>query len=234
MKEPTVFYNQEDLWEVPMENYDGERIPVEPYYVSLSLPKTNETEFILIQPFTPSNRDNMIGWIGARSDEPNYGELLRYQLPKGNLIYGPSQIEARINQDPVISQQLTLWDQRGSSVIRGNLLVIPLENSMLYVEPVFIRSEEGSIPELRRVLVSNGDKVVMANTLDEGIDRLVGEKDIDDDIGDIEGNIQKALENYYSAIEAQKRGDWEEYGNYLDQLREELENLNQTAPTTNP
>ncbi len=233
MQDPTVFYNQEDLWEIPREKYSNRRIPVEPYYVSISLPESNETEFMLIQPFTPSNRDNLIAWIGARSDEPNYGELLHYQFPKGNLIYGSSQIEARIDQDPTISQQLTLWDQRGSSVIRGNLLVIPLDDSLLYVEPVFIRSDEGSIPELRRVIVSNGNNVVMAETLDKGIDRLIGEAPGDGDIGDIESNIRQALRNYYNAINAQRSGNWSNYGGYLEELRESLENLNQTIQIPN-
>ncbi|PTD94096.1 membrane protein [archaeon SCG-AAA382B04] len=232
MQEAEVFYNQEDMWEIPQEKYSNQRQRVEPYYVSISLPNTNKTEFMLIQPFTPSNRDNMIGWVGARSDSPNYGELLNYRFPKGKLIYGPSQIEARIDQDPTISQQLTLWDQRGSQLIRGNLLAIPLDDSMLYIEPVFIQSDEGSIPELRRVIVSNGDNVVMAETLDKGIDRLVGERAEDGGIGDIESSIQQALQNYYNALKAQQQGNWSQYGEHMDELEESLEDLNST--TTQP
>lgn len=231
MQNTTVFYNQEDLWEIPMEKYSGNRQPVEPYYVSISLPNTNETEFMLIQPFTPSNRDNMIAWIGARSDTPHYGELLNYKFPKGRLIYGPSQIEARIDQDPTISQQLTLWDQRGSEVIRGNLLVIPLNNSVIYVEPILIQSDEASIPELRRVIVSNGDKVYMTETLREGIDRLVGERQRQGKLGTIESNIQQALKNYYSALRAQRQGNWSNYGELIDQLGDALEDLNSTITT---
>lgn len=169
MRDVNVFYNKEDLWEIPEENFDGNIQPVEPYYVTLKLPDTDSNEFVLIQPFTPNNRDNLIGWMAARSDGENYGELVTYRFPKQELIFGPLQIEARIDQDPEISAQITLWDQGGSQVIRGNLLVLPIENSLFYVEPLYLRAESGEIPELIRVILSSGDRIVMRETLSQAL-----------------------------------------------------------------
>ncbi|HMQ54802.1 MAG TPA: UPF0182 family protein, partial [Anaerolineae bacterium] len=169
MRDVNVFYNKEDLWEIPEENFGGTTQPVEPYYVTLKLPDTDGNEFVLIQPFTPNNRDNLIGWMAARSDGENYGELVTYRFPKQELIFGPLQIEARIDQDPEISAQITLWDQGGSEVIRGNLLVLPIENSLLYVEPLYLRAENGQIPELKRVILSTGDRIVMRETLSQAL-----------------------------------------------------------------
>lgn len=169
MRDVNVFYNKEDLWEIPEENFGGTTQPVEPYYVTLKLPDTEGNEFVLIQPFTPNNRDNLIGWMAARSDGENYGELVTYRFPKQELIFGPLQIEARIDQDPEISAQITLWDQGGSEVIRGNLLVLPIENSLLYVEPLYLRAESGQIPELKRVILSTGDRIVMRETLSQAL-----------------------------------------------------------------
>jgi uncharacterized membrane protein (UPF0182 family) len=170
MRDVNVFYNKEDLWQVPVENFAGETQPVEPYYVMLKLPgATTEIEFILIQPFTPNNKDNLIAWMAARSDEEQYGQLITYRFPKQELIFGPLQIEGRIDQDPIISSQITLWDQGGSEVIRGNLLVLPIDNSLLYVEPLLLRAENGQIPELKRVIVASGDKIIMRETLAEAL-----------------------------------------------------------------
>ncbi len=169
MRDTNVFYNKEDLWQVPMENFSGNTQPVEPYYVILKLPEQPEPEFLLIQPFTPNNKDNLIAWLAARSDGPNYGELVAYRFPKQELIFGPLQIEGRIDQDPEISAQITLWDQGGSEVIRGNLLVLPIDNSLLYVEPLYLRAENGQIPELKRVILSNGEKIVMRESLGEAV-----------------------------------------------------------------
>ena len=130
---------------------------MEPYYVLMKLPGENRLEFLLMMPVTPSNRDNMIAWIAARSDFPGYGEMIVYKLSKDSLILGPLQIEATIDQDTTIARQLTLWDQRGSRVIRGNLLVIPIDQSFLYVEPVFLLAEGTNIPQLKRVIVSDGE-----------------------------------------------------------------------------
>ncbi|MCB0168825.1 MAG: UPF0182 family protein, partial [Anaerolineae bacterium] len=163
------FYNKEDLWQIPRENFAGETVFVEPYYVMLKLPGADETEFVLIQPFTPNNKDNLIGWMAARSDGENYGQLVTYRFPKQELIFGPLQIEGRIDQDPEISSQITLWDQGGSQVIRGNLLVLPIDNALLYVEPLYLQAENGQIPELKRVILASGDKIVMRTTLSEAL-----------------------------------------------------------------
>ncbi|MHB1343575.1 MAG: UPF0182 family membrane protein [Thermoleophilia bacterium] len=175
MQDPQVFYNKEDVWQIPTEIYSQEEIPVVPYYVIMALPGETAEEFLLLQPFTPANKKNMISWVAARMDGEHYGELVVYEFPKDALVFGPAQIEARISNDPIISEQLTLWDQAGSQVIRGNLLVIPMEGSLLYVEPLYLQaSGENPIPELTRVIVSYESRVVMAETLTEALDRLFG------------------------------------------------------------
>lgn len=163
---PQVFYNNEDLWTRPNEKYAGQIRVMEPFYVLARLPGETELRFMLISPMTPQNRDNMIAWLAAKSDADDYGELVVYKLPKQRLIYGPAQIDARIDQDPEISRQLALWDQRGSRVIRGNLMVIPIENSFLYVEPVFLLAEGVDIPQLQRVIVAVGDDIAMEPTIE--------------------------------------------------------------------
>jgi hypothetical protein len=172
MRDINVFYNKEDLWQVPMENFAGNTQPVEPYYVVIKLPGEDTGEFALIQPFTPNNKDNLIGWLAARSDAPHYGELVVYRFPKQELIFGPLQIEGRIDQNPNISSQITLWDQGGSEVIRGNLLVLPVENSLLYVEPLYLRAENGEIPELKRIILASGERIVMRETLEQAMEAL--------------------------------------------------------------
>ncbi len=176
MRDVNVFYNKEDLWQVPNETFSGNTQPVEPYYVVLKLPGEAESEFALIQPFTPNNKDNLIAWTAARSDGDNYGKLVTYRFPKQELIYGPLQIEGRIDQNPEISSQITLWDQGGSEVIRGNLLVLPVGNSLLYVEPLYLRAENGQIPELKRVILAAGDTIVMRPTLGEALVALFDEQ----------------------------------------------------------
>lgn len=175
MTEPQVFYNQEDLWTRPNEKYGGQQLIMEPYYVLARLPGDRNLEFMLISPLTPENRDNMISWMAAKSDAENYGDLVVYKLPKERLIYGPAQIEARIDQDPEISRQIALWDQRGSRVIRGNLMVIPIEDSFLYVEPVFLLAEGVDIPQLQRVIVAIGDDISMQPTIEQAIFELFGQ-----------------------------------------------------------
>src|SRR5699024_4616447 len=164
-------------WTRPNETYAGQSIVMEPYYVLTKLPGREELQYLLISPLTPNNRDNMIGWMAANSDFPNYGEISVYELPKDRLILGPAQIEARIEQDTEISRQLALWDQRGSSVIRGNLMVIPIEDSFIYVEPVFLIAEGVDIPQLQRVIVTSGDKIAMQPTLWESVEALYGKRE---------------------------------------------------------
>jgi uncharacterized membrane protein (UPF0182 family) len=172
MTDPQVFYNREDLWVAPTETYAGEKGPMEPYYILMKLPGSETLEYLLMTPFTPENRNNMISWMAARCDFPDYGTKLFYELPKEKLIYGPDQIEAIIDQDPTISQQLTLWDQKGSHVLRGKLIVTPIENSFLYIVPIYLQAEGENFPQLKRVIAVAGDHVVMEPTLDEAMANL--------------------------------------------------------------
>jgi uncharacterized membrane protein (UPF0182 family) len=173
MTDVQVFYNEEDLWEIPQEVFDTSQQPIEPYYVIMSLPNEERTEFLLIEPYTPAGKDNMIAWLAARSDPPHYGELVAYELPKQQLVFGPSQVEARVDQDPEISAQISLWNQRGSRVIRGNLIVIPMGSSFLYVEPLYLLAETSELPELKRVIVASGDRIAMRETLEEALVALI-------------------------------------------------------------
>jgi uncharacterized membrane protein (UPF0182 family) len=149
MKSAEVFYNREDLWQFPRQPTGGDEATMAPYYIIVRLPGEPQAEFLQMLPMVPSQRQNMIAWLAARSDPPDYGKLIVYEFPKDKLVYGPFQIEARINQNTEISQQLSLWNQMGSRVIRGNLLVIPIENSILYVSPLYLRAETGQLPELK-------------------------------------------------------------------------------------
>jgi uncharacterized membrane protein (UPF0182 family) len=174
MTDPQVFYNREDLWVAPQEKYGGTVAPMEPYYILMKLPGSKQLEYLIMSPFTPPKRDNMIAWLAARCDFPDYGKMLFYELPKEKLIYGPNQVGAMIDQNTTISQQLTLWDQKGSSVVRGKLVVIPIENSFLYVIPLYLKAEGTNLPQLKRVIVAAGNKVVMEPTLDEAVSAVFG------------------------------------------------------------
>ena len=176
MTDPQVFYNREDLWVAPKETYGGTTQEMDPYYILMKLPGSDTLEYMLMTPFTPQNRDNMISWLAARSDFPAYGQSIFYQLPKEKLVYGPNQIEAMIDQNTNISQQLTLWDQKGSHVIRGKLIVTPIENAFLYIVPVYLQAAGTNFPQLKRVIAVTGDKVVMAPTLDEAVADLFGQQ----------------------------------------------------------
>ncbi|MBF2027640.1 MAG: UPF0182 family protein [Oscillatoriales cyanobacterium C42_A2020_001] len=172
MTDPQVFYNREDQWQIPNEVYGDEARPVVPYYLITSLPIVPFEEFILLLPYTPQQRTNLIAWLAARSDGENYGKLLLYTFPKERLVYGPEQIEARINQDPVISQQISLWNRQGSRAIQGNLLIIPIERSLLYVEPLYLEAVQNSLPTLVRVIVAYENRIVMAPTLEESLQAI--------------------------------------------------------------
>jgi len=170
MTDPQVFYNREDQWQIPNEIYGDKSRPVEPYFLITNLPTVVELEeFILLLPFKPTQRTNLIAWLAARSDNNNYGKQLLYVFPKQQLVYGIEQIEARINQDPVISQKITLWNRQGSRVLQGNLLVIPIEQSLLYVEPLYLEAEQNSLPTLVSVVVAYENRIVMADTLEEAL-----------------------------------------------------------------
>jgi uncharacterized membrane protein (UPF0182 family) len=169
MTDTQVFYNREDQWQIPNEIYGNESRKVEPYYLITSLPNVSFEEFILLLPYTPKQRTNLIAWLAARSDGENYGKLVLYNFPKERLIYGQEQIEARINQDPVISQQISLWNRQGSRVIQGNLLIVPIEQSLLYVEPIYLEATQNSLPTLVRVVVAYENRIIMAPTLEQAL-----------------------------------------------------------------
>ena len=177
MQDPQNFYNNEDLWAIPNEKFGQEDTlqEVEPYYVIMRLPGQEKEEFVLLMPYTPSQRQNLIGWLAARSDGENYGKLVAFNFPKDRQIDGPEQVEARIDNDPDISAWFTLRCTEGSTCTRGNLLVIPLGESLLYAEPVYIRAEGVNFPELKRVILATGDKVVMEDSLGEALAALTGE-----------------------------------------------------------
>ena len=172
MTDPTVFYNQEDLWVRATEKYYSSIQPVEPYYIIWQLPDSETPQFSLILPFTPKNRQVLIGWIAGMCDGDNYGNLITYQFPKGKMITGPQQVETKIDQDSYLSGQLTLWDQRGSNVIRGNVLAIPVANTLFYVEPIYLQAETAAYPELRLVVIMHGDDMSYAETFDKALNKF--------------------------------------------------------------
>ena len=194
MDNPRVFYNREDVWNIPNENYAGTTIQMEPYYIITRLPGEDEPEYILMLPFTPAERNNMVAWMAARSDGENYGGLKLYDLPRTELAFGPSQIESRIDQSAYISQLLSLWDQQGSSVIRGNLLVLPVENSMVYIEPIFLQADRGALPELRQVIVAYGNMVIMEDDLETALEVIFGEREPTMDVDPDELEVDEPLD----------------------------------------
>ena len=169
MTDPQVFYNREDQWQIPTEVYGDKPRLVEPYYLITSLPTVPVPEFTLLLPYTPQQRSNLVAWLAARSDGENYGKLLLYTFPKQRQIFGPEQIEARINQDPVISSQISLWNRQGSRVVQGNLLIVPIEQSLLYVEPLYLEATQNQLPTLVRVVVAYENRIVMAETLPQAL-----------------------------------------------------------------
>jgi len=226
MTDPQVFYNQEDLWNFPQEKYAGQAVAVEPYYILMRLPGAKALQYLLMTPFTPQNRDNMISWMAAKCDFPEYGQVLIYQLPKERLIYGPIQVEAMIDQNTRISEQLSLWDQRGSRVIRGNLIVIPIENAFLYVEPVYLTAEGINIPQLKRVIAIYSDQVVMAPTLDTAIRTLFGaaapEQPAAVSVPAQDEVLTRAREAFKKAQENLREGNWSDYGRAMESLKKIL------------
>jgi uncharacterized membrane protein (UPF0182 family) len=230
MTDAKVFYNKEDLWEVPTFT---ER-PMEPYYTIMKLPGEKKEEYILLMPYTPARRDNLAAWFAARCDEPNYGKLLVYTFPRDRLIYGPKQVDARINQDSYISQQLTLWSQRGSQVIRGSLLVIPIERSLLYVQPLYLAAaDKVGLPELRRVIVAYENDVIMEENLEIALQRLFGGKaapagrpaDTEEARISAPDPAKEAMKAFERAVEMQRQGNWAAYGEELRKLEQLLKKM---------
>jgi uncharacterized membrane protein (UPF0182 family) len=246
MTQPAVFYNREDQWEVPVIEDTGDSGPMQPYYTIMRLPGESEPEFIQMLPFAPRNRDNLAAWLAARSDGEHYGTLRVFQFPKQKVIFGPRQVVARINQDQTISPQVTLWNQQGSQVIWGTLMVIPIEESLIYVRPLYLRASGGRIPELTRVIVAYQNQIVMEPTLEGALGRLFGaeaagvrelEQDRSPAISgsepaasappqpadqSIDALTARARGHYDRAVEAQRNGDWAKYGEELKLLGEVL------------
>ncbi len=243
MDEPAVFYQTEDEWQIPIvARREGARDPFRRHIV-MRLPGEDQEEFIFMTPFTPRQKDNLAAWMVARSDGEHYGELVVYRFPRQSLVFGPTQVVNRMNQDTEISRQISLWDQRGSEVIRGNLLVIPVRESLIFVQPLYLRAEGGRIPELKRVIVAYQNQVVMEETLAGGLNRLFGGGVIaprpmeaavaaaatgvaaapeTDALSEL---VREAAERYDRALAAQRAGDWSGYGEEMRQVGELLRRL---------
>jgi uncharacterized membrane protein (UPF0182 family) len=238
MDEPEIFYHREDQWQKPVLARGGE--PRDPFlrHIVMRLPDEAEPEFLFMVPFTPRGKDNLAAWMVARNDGDRYGQLVVYRFPKQSLVFGPTQIVNRINQDTEIARQISLWDQRGSEVIRGHLLVIPIEESLIYVQPLYLRAEGGRIPELKRVVVAHQNRVVMAETLERGLAEVFG--------GAVQrtpppsatvatpsaavpaptaGLVEQASQHYERALAAQRAGDWTRYGEEIRRLGDILNQL---------
>ncbi|MEW5706888.1 MAG: UPF0182 family protein [Actinomycetota bacterium] len=236
MKDPQVFYNKEDLWNIPKEIVEGKEADVEPYYMVIKLPGEEKEKFMMMTPFTPVKKSNMIAWMAAKCEPEEYGQILVYRFPKQKLIYGPMQIEARIDQTPNISQELTLWNQRGSRVIRGNLFVIPIEDSLLYVEPLYLQSEQTELPELKRVIVAYGSKIVMENNLESALEEIFGKSGApakpyapkptsELTPSSIKELIEKASSQFEAAQNNLREGNWAGYGEEMNNLQDTLARL---------
>lgn len=250
MTEAQNFYNKEDQWEIPA--IAGEEVQADgtqtsamsPRHLIMKLPNGSEEEFILMLPFTPRAKDNLAAWMVARNDGENYGKLGIYKFPKDKLVFGPKQIMSRISQDAEISRQISLWDQRGSQVIQGQLLVIPIENSLIYVRPLYLKAETGKIPELKRVIVAYENKIAMEETLEEGLGRIFSglqtqpetqtttapDEDVrsEENVKSDEPNndlLNDAKAAYEAAITAQRNGEWTKYGEEIKKLGEILSNI---------
>ena len=240
MTNPAVFYNKEDLWEVPTMDGGPQPQVMQPYYTIMRLPGEQAPEFIQMLPFTPARKDNLASWMVARSDGEHYGRMRVFQFPKQKVVFGPRQIVARINQDQAIAPQITLWNQQGSEVLQGTLLVIPIEESLLYIRPLYLRSAGGRIPELKRVIVAHQNQIVMEETLEKALERLFP--------GGAEGAarpapvaepgsgiaprpalnhelLARAREHYQRALQAQREGNWALYGEEIRKLGEVLNQI---------
>lgn len=235
MEDPHIFYNKEDLWTTPTELLEGGEQAMNPYYVVMQLPGEERVEFLMIRPYVPSGRQNMIAWLYADSDGEDYGQLGVFKFPKEEMIYGPMQIEARFDQDPYISQQLTLWNQRGSQVIRGNMMVIPVDDTVLYVEPLYLQSESGRLPELKRVLVAYGNRVAMAENLELALAQVLTgapaaevapQQPASTDVAEL---ARSAQAHFQAAQACLRQGDWACYGRELEALGADLEALVQAT-----
>lgn len=244
---PMVFYNEEDLWDIANEKYMESVQSVEPTYLVFKLPEGDDVEFLLTIPYTPKTKPNMSSLLVARNDGEHYGKLFIYKFPKGKTIDGPLMIESRIDQNTDISEQLTLWSQQGSRVLRGNVIIVPIENSLLYVEPIYLQADnENSLPEMKRVIVAFKDEMVMSKSLDEGLMKIFGTSETniesrpEEELGEGESPpeiadeetielIKKANELFTNAKKASQNGNWADYGKYIDELEKVLNRLNRSS-----
>ena len=238
MTDPVVFYNKEDKWAIPNEIYAQEPTVMNPYYAIINFADQNYLEeYVLMLPFTPSTKNNMISWVAAMCDAENYGKIIEYQFPKEKLIFGPMQIESRIDQNTEISQLFTLWGQKGSTVIRGNLLVYPVKDSLFYVEPIYLQSEQSELPELKRVIVAYQNKIGVGLDLKGALKQIFSETKIQTQTSvsaestgqlqdlNVQELINKAVDDFNAAQEKLRAGDFTGYGDYINRLQETLENL---------
>src|SRR5688500_5331378 len=250
MDSPRTFYHREDQWQMPSVGDQEDRSNRFMRHIVMKLPEEPQAEFIYMAPFTPRGKDNLASWMVARNDGDNYGKLRVYSFPKQSLVYGPRQIMSRINQDTEIARELTLWDQRGSEVIRGQLLVIPIEEALIYVQPIYLRASGGKIPELKRVDVAYQNLVVMRETFEDGLEALFGGRVpvastlpagvVADTAAGVapaaapapppastpSSLIAEARQHYDRAIAAQRAGDWATYGREIQLLGATLQRMN--------
>jgi len=245
MTNPATFYNKEDQWEVPaIDRREQAAAEMQPYYTIMRLPGQEHAEFIQMLPFTPRQKDNLAAWMVSRSDGDHYGRLMVFQFPKQKVVFGPRQVVARISQDQVISPQITLWNQQGSEVIQGTLLVIPIEESLVYIRPLYLRAAGGRIPELKRVIVAYQNQIVMEETLEAGLARIfpptagapaaaeprpagaaVPEEAAAAPVTEMATLAEQAREHYRRALAAQREGNWALYGEEIRRLGEVLEQM---------
>jgi uncharacterized membrane protein (UPF0182 family) len=211
MTDPTVFYNQEDLWVRATAKYYNRVQPVEPYYIMWQLPGSEKQQFVLMLPFTPKNRQVLMGWIAGMCDPDDYGRFLAYQFPKDKTVLGPQQVETKIDQDSFLSGQLTLWDQHGSNVIRGDVLAIPVNNTLLYVEPIYLQAETAAYPELRLVVVMQGDNMSYAKTFDQALAGLFNKTPVAQNT--VQQVKEKPADN--SSLQVKIQSANEAFNNYL-------------------
>jgi uncharacterized membrane protein (UPF0182 family) len=237
VEDPQVFFNKEDILSVPRQRANGRETEMDSYYTIMRLPGESREEFVLLLPFTPSRRDNMRAWLAARSDGEHYGKLTALEFPKAKLVYGPKQIDARIDQDTFISQQLTLWSQAGSQVIRGSLLPIPIEKSLLYVQPLYLAASQGSLPELKRVIVAFGNRIAMDETLERALQRIFsGDGARPAALPPVAASgapqsttlASQALDHFRRSQEFLRQGNWSGFGEELKRLEDLLKQMQKT------
>ena len=238
MNDVKVFYQDEDIWDIAHEIYEKDEVSISPNYYIMKLPGEKRAEFVNTIPYTPKNKRNMTGLLVARNDGEDYGKLVLYQFPKDTTIYGPMQIEAQIDQNTEISKEFSLWNSSGSTYSRGNLFIIPIEESLLYVEPVYLEATKESIPEVKRVIVAYGDKIAYKPTLGEALDSLFGENSTQkagetgekpkatNEMSKTE-LITKAAEEFELGQAALKNGDWAGYGEHMTTLEKYLKLLSE-------